>query len=237
MTTEGKKLILIVDDSPANLRVAHEILKGLYKIRVATSGSMALETVKLSPPPDLILLDVLMPEMDGYEVCARLKADLLTRDIPVIFLTGMTHGEDETRGFAAGAVDYIHKPFSPPVLLARVHTHLVLQKERQQLIETVLGTLVSGDAPGRGFNPEIAASLVVQLKILLVANDGNATDTVEQVADALAGGVNANVIAALRKSVQEFDFTDALAKLDEIAKACNLSMDEPHVSVSQRSGD
>jgi adenylate cyclase len=132
-SAEERKLILLVDDAPANIQVAHAILKETYKTRVATSGAKALELVKVVPPPDLILLDVMMPEMDGYEVCTRLKADPATRDIPVIFLTAKTEAEDETKGFEVGAVDYIHKPFSPPVVMARVQTHLMLREAREQL--------------------------------------------------------------------------------------------------------
>ena len=128
-----KNTILLVDDAPANIAVANSILKDIYKIRIATDGARALKLVKLAPSPDLILLDVLMPGMDGYEVCTRLKADPETRDIPVIFLTGQTEIADETRGFDVGAVDYIHKPFSPAVVKARVRTHLVL-REKTELI-------------------------------------------------------------------------------------------------------
>ena len=124
---DSKNTVLIVDDSPANIQVVNSILKDIYKIRIATNGAKALELAKATPPPDLILLDVMMPEMDGYEVCTRLKADLETREIPVIFLTGQTEVEDETKGFEVGAVDYIHKPFSPAVVKARVQTHLVLR--------------------------------------------------------------------------------------------------------------
>jgi serine phosphatase RsbU (regulator of sigma subunit) len=130
---DEKKTILLVDDAPANIQVANSILKDDYRIRVATSGAKALELVKATPPPDLILLDVEMPEMDGYEVCGHLKVDPETREIPVIFLTGRTEVEDETRGFGAGAVDYIHKPFSPAVVRARVQTHLALRAAREQL--------------------------------------------------------------------------------------------------------
>src|SRR6201996_9205846 len=110
---DEKKVVLLVDDAPANIQIVNSILKDIYKIRIATSGAKALELVKVTPPPDLVLLDVMMPEMDGYEVCTRLKRDPETRDIPVIFLTGQTSEEDETRGFRVGAVDYVHKPFSP----------------------------------------------------------------------------------------------------------------------------
>ena len=128
-----RKTLLLVDDAPANIQIANAILKDDYRVRVATSGAKALELVKAKPAPDLILLDVEMPEMDGYEVCRRLKTDPETREIPVIFLTGKTEAEDETRGFSVGAVDYIHKPFSPSVVKARVQTHLALRETREQL--------------------------------------------------------------------------------------------------------
>jgi serine phosphatase RsbU (regulator of sigma subunit)/CheY-like chemotaxis protein len=124
-----KKTVLLVDDAPSNIQAANSILKDVYKIRIATNGAKALELAKVEPYPDLILLDVVMPGIDGYGVCARLKADPETRDIPVIFLTGQTEIEEETRGFEVGAVDYIHKPFSPAVVKARVHTHLVLREK------------------------------------------------------------------------------------------------------------
>jgi phosphoserine phosphatase RsbU/P len=132
-TEEEKKIVLVVDDAPANIRVVNEILHDKYKVRIATNGEKALELANTKPAPDLILLDVVMPGMDGYEVCTRLKGDPSTRDIPVIFLTGQTEIHDETRGFEVGAVDYIHKPFSPAVVAARVQTHLVLREMRGQL--------------------------------------------------------------------------------------------------------
>src|ERR1700757_1930757 len=135
---DEKKTVLVVDDAPANIQIVNSILKDIYKIRIATSGAKALELVKVAPPPDLVLLDVMMPEMDGYEVCTRLKLDPKTRDIPVIFLTGQTEVEDETKGFDVGAVDYIHKPFSPAVVKARVQTHLVLRGIREQLAQQLL---------------------------------------------------------------------------------------------------
>jgi len=133
-----KKTVLVVDDAPANIRVVNEILHGTYKIRIATDGAKALELAAGTPGPDLILLDVVMPGMNGYEVCSHLKADPATRDIPVIFLTGQTEITDETKGFETGAVDYIHKPFSPAVVAARVQTHLALRETRQQLARQLL---------------------------------------------------------------------------------------------------
>jgi serine phosphatase RsbU (regulator of sigma subunit) len=150
-----KKLILVVDDAPANLQVVHSILKDDFKIRVATSGAKALDLVKVAPPPDLILLDVMMPEMDGYEVCGILKSRPEARDIPVIFLTGKTETDDETKGFDVGAVDYIHKPFSPAVVKARVHTHLVLREARELLARQLLD-----------INNELEMAREIQLAIL-----------------------------------------------------------------------
>jgi sigma-B regulation protein RsbU (phosphoserine phosphatase) len=150
-----KKLILVVDDAPANLQVVHSILKDDFKIRVATSGAKALDLVKVDPPPDLILLDVMMPEMDGYEVCGILKSRPEARDIPVIFLTGKTETDDETKGFGVGAVDYIHKPFSPAVVKARVHTHLVLREARELLARQLLD-----------INNELEMAREIQLAIL-----------------------------------------------------------------------
>ena len=119
--------VLIVDDTPTNVGVISGVLKDLYKTKVATNGEKALVLASASEKPDLILLDVMMPGMDGYEVCRRLKANPLTRDIPVIFLTAKTNAVDEEIGFGVGAVDYIHKPFSAPLVLARVKTQLALR--------------------------------------------------------------------------------------------------------------
>jgi phosphoserine phosphatase RsbU/P len=135
---DERQTVLLVDDAPANIQIVNSILKDIYKIRIATSGVKALELVKVTPLPDLILLDVMMPDMNGYEVCTQLKRRQDTRDIPVIFLTGQTHVDEETRGFDVGAVDYIHKPFSPAVVKARVQTHLVLRGIREQLAQRLL---------------------------------------------------------------------------------------------------
>ena len=119
--------VLVVDDTPDNLKLMSGLLKDLYKVKIANSGEKALAIAASDSPPDLILLDIMMPEMDGYEVCQRLKRDRATRDIPIIFLTAMTKTEDEEKGLKLGAVDYITKPVSPPVVLARVETHLKLK--------------------------------------------------------------------------------------------------------------
>ena len=119
--------ILAVDDTPSNLSLIAGLLKGRYRVKVANSGLKALSVVHGDLPPDLVLLDIMMPDMDGIEVCRRLKQDKRTQHIPVIFLTSMSKSEDERIGLEAGAVDYITKPISPPILLARVKTHLQLK--------------------------------------------------------------------------------------------------------------
>ncbi|WP_211296922.1 response regulator [Malikia spinosa] len=119
--------ILVVDDTPANLSLMTGLLRDEYKVKAAIDGEKALRIAQSSPAPDLILLDIMMPGMDGYEVCRRLKADPATRDIPVIFLTAKSGVEDEKMGLDLGAVDYITKPISPPIVMARVRNHLVLK--------------------------------------------------------------------------------------------------------------
>ncbi len=123
----NRRTVMIVDDTPENITLMNGLLKDFYRTRIATGGERALKTVLVEPLPDLILLDIMMPDMDGYEVCRRLKADARTADIPVVFLTAKTEVEDEQRGFDAGAVDYITKPISPPIVLARVKTQLALK--------------------------------------------------------------------------------------------------------------
>src|SRR6201987_2907451 len=115
-----QKLILIVDDTPLNIGVISGALKDSYRTKVATNGEKALVLASAAEKPDLILLDVMMPGMDGYEVCRRLKANPVTRHIPVFFPPAKTDETDEENGLEAGAVDYIHKPFSGPIVLARV---------------------------------------------------------------------------------------------------------------------
>jgi len=135
---EEKQVILIVDDVPANIDVLSEILRPTYQVKVVTSGIMALKIAMKSDPPDLILLDVMMPGMDGYEVCRRLKANAATRNIPVIFVTAMDEVTDEEKGFQLGAVDYITKPVSPSIVQARVKTHLALFDQNRVLEKKVI---------------------------------------------------------------------------------------------------
>ncbi len=119
--------VLVVDDTPANLSLMNDLLASHCRVKVAASGARALKIAASDTPPDLILLDVMMPEMDGYEVCRLLKANPATRHIPVIFLTARADTQDEQRGFELGAVDYITKPISPPIVMARVRTNLTVK--------------------------------------------------------------------------------------------------------------
>ena len=121
-----KKTVLLVDDTADNLALMSGLLKDLYKVKVANNGEKAIR-IATESPPDLVLLDIMMPGMDGYEVCRILKSDPRTRDVPVIFLTAKAEVEDEKKGLELGAVDYLTKPISPPIALARVRNHLLLK--------------------------------------------------------------------------------------------------------------
>lgn len=132
MTSEKKATILTVDDTVTNIEVVKGVLSDKYLVQAALSGEVALKIIA-KRKPDLILLDVMMPEMDGYEVCQQLKASPETQDIPIIFLTAKSQEEDETKGLSLGAVDYITKPISPPILKERVKNHLLLKASRDML--------------------------------------------------------------------------------------------------------
>ena len=135
----SKQKILIVDDMPINIQILGEALKSEYQIKVATRGEKALEIASSDDPPDLILLDIMMPEMDGFEVCRRLKNDhRMKKKIPVIFITVKDEVEDETKGLSIGAVDYITKPFKMPIVKARIKTQLALKKKTDMLEKLVL---------------------------------------------------------------------------------------------------
>ncbi|VAX07997.1 Response regulator [hydrothermal vent metagenome] len=129
----NKKLILIVDDTPENIDVLKGTLWPEYMIKAALNGAKALQIARSNPKPDMILLDIMMPGMDGHEVCRQLKADPATSNIPVIFITAKGDGTDEKHGFELGAVDYITKPINPHVVQARVRTHLSLYNQNRDL--------------------------------------------------------------------------------------------------------
>ena len=137
MSTPGslRPTLLLVDDTPANITILVDLLKHDYELKVATRGAQALQICTNTPHLDLILLDVMMPEMDGYEVCQKLRASPATQGIPVIFLTAKTEVDDVVRGFEIGASDYVTKPFRPAELLARVRTHLMIRAQQREIAE------------------------------------------------------------------------------------------------------
>lgn len=132
---DDRATVLVVDDTPENLQLMHGLLRELYRVRLANSGEVALRLASQEPLPDLILLDIMMPGVDGYQVCQQLKADQRTREIPVIFLTAMDQESDQEKGFAYGCVDYITKPISPALVLARVGTHVSLKRANDRLAD------------------------------------------------------------------------------------------------------
>ncbi|MBF0290283.1 MAG: two-component system response regulator [SAR324 cluster bacterium] len=131
------KTILVVDDTSENLDVMKGILSPYYRVQIATNGRFALRVAMSRARPDLILMDIMMPEMDGYEACRHLKEDNRTRDIPILFVTAKSEVEDEAKGFELGAADYLVKPVSPPIVLARVKTHLAMTDQRKLLADQV----------------------------------------------------------------------------------------------------
>ncbi|MBE9563640.1 MAG: SpoIIE family protein phosphatase, partial [Proteobacteria bacterium] len=132
-----QQTVLVVDDTPENITLMSEILGDHYQIKVALNGRKALSIAQSDKPPDIILLDIMMPEMDGYEVCKILKENESMQAIPVIFVTAMSDIDDEQQGLSLGAVDYITKPVSPPLLLARVKTQLRLYNQNRYLDDLV----------------------------------------------------------------------------------------------------
>lgn len=162
---KGKQTILVVDDATENLDVIVGLLKAQYRVKAATNGIKALKIVDSGNPPDLILLDIMMPEMDGYEVINILKSKASSRDIPVIFLTGKSEASDETKGFEMGAVDYISKPFNPAIVKARVNTQIELVAQRrktEELLASILPYKVITDLKETGYSkPDLFPNVTV----------------------------------------------------------------------------
>ncbi|TWX63423.1 response regulator [Colwellia demingiae] len=138
ITKHEKQSILVVDDVPVNIEVLRELLRSDYMVKAATNGVNAIKIAQSSPQPDLILLDIMMPDLDGYDVINRLKSNPKTAGIPVIFVTAMNEVHDEQLGFELGAVDYITKPISPSIVFARVKTHLAMYNYNRRLEEEVI---------------------------------------------------------------------------------------------------
>jgi len=152
MQGSGKPVVLIVDDTPTNIQVLAEALRTEYRVKVAGGGLLALEAIARQGPPDLVLLDVMMPDLDGYEVCRRLKQDPRTRHVPVIFVTAKSEAEDEERGLNLGAVDYVTKPFHLSIVLARIRNHIQLKRQADLLERLALLDGLTGIANRRRFD-------------------------------------------------------------------------------------
>ena len=152
VTEEEAQRVLVVDDEKSNRQLLSDLLRADYKVLLAKNGEQALERATADPPPDLILLDVLMPDMDGYAVLHRLNQDPKTQDIPVIFVTGLSEEADEEKGLELGAVDYVTKPFRPAIIRARVRNHLTYVWQRKALEHLAQIDSLTGVANRRRFD-------------------------------------------------------------------------------------
>ncbi len=135
MTGNGRRTVLVIDDTPDDIAILSEALKVDYRVQAATDHQAAMKTVRSTPPPDLILLDIMMPGMDGYQLCRELKAERSSRDIPVIFVTAMSEMTDEMEGLSLGAVDYITKPLWPPLVKKRIRNQLDLIAAQRRIAD------------------------------------------------------------------------------------------------------
>jgi two-component system sensor histidine kinase/response regulator len=241
-TTRPKANILIADDTPANLRLLTGILaEHGHKVRAAPNGNLALQAAQ-SEPPDLILLDIMMPGLDGYAVCVQLKADARTRDIPVIFLSALTEAMDKVKAFSVGGVDYITKPFQTMEVLARVETHLALRNLQDKLREQNLqlqaeiseraraneelrefATIVSHDLRAPLLNLKgFAAELDSALRAIGPVLDGFMPQMDEEQRQAVSTSLNKDIPEALGfidSSVAQMDrFVHALLKLSRLGR-------------------
>ena len=248
-----KQRILVVDDEPGNIRILLELLRQDYTTLVATNGETALQIALSDHPPDLILLDVMMPEMDGYKVCKRLKADTRTQKIPVIFITAKDSEQDEMRGFELGAVDYIMKPFRPVIVKARVQTHAELKRYRDILEGLSFRDGLTGVANRRRFDEylrtawEFAVRESSPLSLILLDIDhfkkfndlyGHQTgdSCLIQIAQQLAASFRRKIDLVARYGGDEFacilpktNFDDAVMIAENI-RANVLSLKIPHDS-------
>lgn len=208
---ESKQTILAVDDAPENLDILNGLLSAEYNMKVAPSGLIALKIAQSNPIPDLILLDVSMPGMDGYEVCKELKASNITNEIPVIFVTAEMNEENITAGFEAGGVDYIGKPFNPNELKSRVANHLSLKAAREKLedLSTKLGKYLSPNVYSAIFLGKTDVSIGSYRKVLTVCftDIANFTKTAEKMGhDELTSWLN-NYLNKMAKITLKYNGT------------------------------
>jgi diguanylate cyclase (GGDEF)-like protein len=216
-----RPVVLIVDDVATNVKILADALRDEYRIKVASNGADALETARTEPRPDLILLDIMMPEMDGYEVCRRLKNQPETSKIPVIFVTAKSTENDETLGFSLGAIDYITKPFSIPVVKARVRNHVTLKRQADQLEQISLLDALTQIPNRRYFDEALlrewqsAARQQQPISLLMIDIDhfkayndchghSHGDQALRQVAHLLAGGLRQRQDIVARYGGEEF---------------------------------
>ena len=247
-SSHGKPKLLVVDDQPINIQVMHQVFGADYQVFMATNGEQALSICQTNPP-DLVLLDVVMPGMDGFEVCSQLKATPATRDIPVIFVTAHSDAAQETHGLSVGAVDFISKPVNPAVVRARVKTHLTLKFQSDLLRNLVFLDGLSGVYNRRYFDQQLgvewarAARSNSPLSLIMVDVDhfklyndryGHQAgdDCLRQVALALKSGLRRPADLVARYGGEEFacilpdtGFEDALAiaqDMERMVRARNI---------------
>nr|WP_295770937.1 diguanylate cyclase [Rhodoferax sp.] len=240
-SSHGKPKLLVVDDQPINIQVMHQVFGADYQVFMATNGSQALAICQANPP-DLVLLDVVMPGMDGFEVCIQLKAHDATRNIPVIFVTAHSDAAQETHGLSVGAVDFISKPVNPAVVRARVKTHLTLKFQSDLLRNLVFLDGLSGVYNRRYFDQQLgvewarAARNSTPLSVIMVDVDhfklfndryGHQAgdDCLRQIALTLKSGLRRPADLVARYGGEEFacilpdtGFDDALAMAQEMER-------------------
>lgn len=207
---EALPVLLIVDDVPTNVQTLAQIFKEDYRLKIATGGARALELAEMEPIPDLILLDVSMPDINGYDVCRLLKEKRITADIPIIFVTGRDSVEDEEYGLSLGAVDYIVKPIRPIIAKARVKTHITLKQQRDLLAETAVRDQLTGLYNRHMLNDQLERRLSFALRhneaMSLMLIDLDHFKTVNDTFGHLAGdGVLQEVAKVLKKSARRED--------------------------------
>ena len=217
---ERRAKLLLVDDQPVNIQALYQVFAADHQVLAATDGQKALE-IALRQQPDLVLLDVIMPGMDGFEVCRRLKADPNTRDIPVIFLTASANPESEEQGLDAGAVDFIAKPFNPKIVKARVKTHITLKRQNDLLRHWVFIDGLTGISNRRHFDERLASewgrsqrsgaplsTLLIDVDHFKHFNDTlghqHGDECLQQVAKALATGLHRPSDMVARYGGEEF---------------------------------
>jgi diguanylate cyclase (GGDEF)-like protein len=227
--------ILVVDDERLNVEVLKGLLRDQYSIMVAMNGEQALEAARSETRPDLILLDIMMPRMDGYEVCQKLKADQNTKEIPVIFVTAMTSTDDETKGFDVGAVDYITKPIKIAVAKARIKTHLELKAQKDHLATLSMRDGLTGVANRRKFDAyfenEYQKALTEHINLPLLMIDIDCFKSYNDYYGYLEGDDALKQIAKTIESKMESS-TDMVARYGGELFSCVLPVRDYHAMVA-----